>query len=254
MGAFNLSKTEFIAYLECPMKFYIIKSMNYGLPFGSRGERDYSSHPEEAQESMWWHEYFEKFHDLYFDDIRENEPAPKMKTEKDTRILKMFYEKEQERYKQQPHYWFPLVTEQYLETEHFRGELDRINQLNERRECLLLEYKRNKKPYDEQELLFYACLIKQLNGQILEDEEPINITEIELYYFLTGETMRKKITDKELTAFEDYMQAIRKEMLTPNWVRKEDCLVLHSNCKYARICHCIPEKVRLLNQSQKTEE
>jgi len=252
MGTFNLSKTEFIAYLECPMKFYIIKSMNYGISYGSRGERDYSSHRKEAREGMEWHERFEKFHDLYFEDIRNNEPAPKMKKVKDTRILKMFYEKELERYKQQPQYWFPLVTEQYLETEFFRGEIDNINQLNDQRDCLLTEYKRNKKPYDEQELLFYACLIKQLNGRILEDDEQITITEIELYYFLTGETIRRRITEKELAAFENYMKAIRKEMLAPNWTRKEDCLVLHSHCKYARICHCIPENVLLLHQSQKT--
>jgi len=249
MGTFNLSKSEFVAYLECPLKFYIIKSMNQGMPYGSRGERDYSSHPDEAKEGMEWHARFEKFHDRYFDDIRDNEPAPKLKTIRDTKIMKLFYEKEQERYKQQPEFWFPVIIEQYLESDLFRGEFDRINQLNDQRDCLLIEYKRNKKQFDEQELLFYACLINQVGGRIIEGEEPIRITEAELYYYLTGETKRRKITDEELTAFNSYVKAVREEMLQPNWVRKEGCRVLHSECKYAQVCHRIPERV-LLNQSQ----
>ena len=192
MVTFNLSKTEFIAYLECPLKFYIIKSMNQGMSYGPRGERDYSDFSGESIEGMFWHEWFEVFHNNFYEDISNNKPTPKGRNSRETKIKKMFYEKELERYNKQPEFWHPLATELYLESEWTRGEIDRIDQLNDQGNCLLIEYKKKKSEFDEQELLFYACLINQIGGVIDEGDFPIKITEIEVYYYLTGETIRKK--------------------------------------------------------------
>jgi len=254
MATFNLSKTEFIAYLECPLKFYIIKSMNQGMVYGPRGERDYSEFPENSIDGMYLHTWFEMFHDKYFEDISNNKLAPKGRNPRETRIMKMFYKKELERYQQQPEFWHPLATEQYLESERIRGEIDRIDKLNDQGEYLLIEYKSKKSEFDEQELLFYACLINQIDGVIDERDFPIKITEIEVYYYLTGETFRRKILEAELTNFEKYLKSIKEEIFIPNWIRKEDCDMLNSKCKFKIVCKCIPENILISNESQKTVE
>lgn len=250
MTALNLSKTEFIAYLDCPLKYYIIKSLNQGMPYGARGGRDYSEFPEESKDGMFWHEWFELFHDDYFEDIVNDHPAPQGENPRETRIMKMFYEKERERFTKQPSFWFPKAKEHYLESEWLRGEVDRIDQLNEQGDCLLIEYKRNKKQFDEQELLFYACLVNQLEGIICEEDLPIIIREIELYYYQTGETIRRRLLDNEILNFENYMKSIREEIFLPNWVRKEECDMYNTKCKFKRICKFIPETILITNESQ----
>jgi len=254
MAIFNLSKTEFIAYLECPLKFYIIKSMNQGMAYGPRGERDYSEFPEDSNDGMFWHSWFEVFHDKYFEDISNNKSAPKGKNPRETRIMRRFYERELERYQHQPEFWHPLATELYLKSERIRGEIDRIDQLNDKGECLLIEYKKKKSVFDEQELLFYACLINQIGGVIDERDFPIRITEIEVYYYLTGETIRRKILEDELASFEHYLKSIKEEIFIPNWIRKENCDMLNSKCKFKRVCKCIPKTILISNESQKTVE
>ena len=254
MSAFNLSKTEFIAYLECPLQFYIIRSLNQGIPYGSRGDRDYSEFSDDAKDGMFWHWWFEGFHDKYYEDISNGQPAPAGETQKNTKIMKLFYEKERERFTKQPDFWFPKTTEQYLESENLRGEVDRIDQLNEQGDCLLIEYKKKKNQFDEQELLFYACLINQVDGIISEEESPIQITEVEVYYYLTGETMRRKLMEDEVASFKNYLQSIKEEIFMPNWVRKEECDMRDTNCKFKRICKNIPETLLLSNESQKIVE
>jgi len=254
MTDFNLSKTEFIAYLTCPLKFYLIKSGNYNLPYGPRGERDYSSFSAGSQDGMKWHAWLEAFHEKYFEDIRDNNPAPTSEKKKDTEIMGMFYEKEKERYKKQSKYWNPLTTELYLESEHFRGEIDRIDQLNEQGDCLLVEYKRQRKEFDEQELLFYACLINQVGGKIPDVSYLIRVKEIEVYYYETGESYRRKLLDKELTNFELFIKAIREEIFSPNWIRKENCDILSSNCDYREICFRVPDGLLKQAESQKSEQ
>lgn len=250
MATFNLNKTEFIAYLDCPLKFYIIKSLNLGILYGSRGDRDYSEFSDESKEGMFWHEWFEEFHDNYFDDINNNQPAPKGETQKETKIMKTFYEKELKQYQKQPEFWHPIATERYLESELLRGEIDRIDQLNEQGDCLLIEYKMSKKQFDEQELLFYACLINQVEGIIDENVFSIRITEIELYYYLTGETIRRKLLEDEVANFENYLKSIREEIFLPNWVRREECDMYNTKCKFKRICKFIPETILITNESQ----
>lgn len=254
MVHFNLSKTEFITYLECPLKFYIMKSMNQGMPYGPRGERDYSDFPDDTLEGMKWHAWFEAFHDDYNEDISNNNPAPKGKTSKESHIMKMFYEREIERFQKNREYWKPLATELYLESDYFRGEIDRIDQLNDQGDCLVIEYKRNKSYYDEQELLFYGCLLEQIGGYVQNINFKINVKEIEIYYYETGEIKRRKIQEGELDSFEKYMKSIIDEIYYLNWARKEDCFILDSSCKYKHICNFIPEGLLSTNEPQKTEE
>jgi len=215
--------------------------MNQGMPYGSRGERDYSNFHEDSQDGMWWHTWFKVFHEDYFEEIMNEEPAPIDIDPEKTRIIKMFYQKEQERYKKQPEFWKPLVIEIYLESEKYRGEIDRIDQLNDQGDCLLKEYKRNKHDFDEQQLLFYACLINQLKGEFNGINFPVKITEIEVYYYQTGETIRRKLLESEITNFDNYLKSVIDEIYTPNWVKREDCDMMSSNCKFRKICKCIPE-------------
>ncbi len=168
--------------------------------------------------------------------------------------MKMFFEKELDRYQKHPDFWHPVATEHYLESDSFRGEIDCIDQLNEQVDCLLIEYKRNKNHHDEQELLFYACLLKQIGGFVQKTDYPINIKEIEIYYYETGEIIRRKIQESELDSFEEYMKSIINEIFMPNWIRKENCHILNSTCKFRRVCNCIPDGLLYSGKPQKTEE
>lgn len=239
MHTFNLSKTEFVAYLQCPLKYYIILSKNYGLLHGPRGERNYSSFPEGAQKGMKWHEWLKSFHEDYEESIMQGAPAPEGETEEDTRIMKYFYEFERERHQTEQPYWKPIAKECYLENEHYRGIIDRIDQLNEQGNYRVVEYKHNKGAYDEQELLFYAYLLHQEGDRIEALQPNARVKEIAVYYYETGFKSGREVSKEELVAFGRYLETVKEEMAQGNYVRRQGCTGM--KCNYQPLCERIPE-------------
>ncbi|MFX1538448.1 MAG: PD-(D/E)XK nuclease family protein [Promethearchaeota archaeon] len=237
---FNLSKTEFKAYLECPLKFYLIKSQNYNLPLGPRGRRDYSQFSSEKQEGMYWHYWFMDFYKTYKEDIKTGAPAPTDELPHKTFIMTAFYQLELKRFRDNPHFWCPLATELYLQSEYYRGTLDRIDLLNTQGDSRVVEYKARPGVFDRDELLFYALLLSQK----LADEELLQsvtaVKEIAVYYYRLGEFQAERITLKDLQLFEQRLQTIIEEIFQPNWVRKEGCDGHNKDCSYSCICKNIP--------------
>ena len=237
--SFNISKTEFKAYLECPFKFYLIKDLNQGKPYGPRGRRDYSGFSPEAQRGMKWHYWFMDFHENHSKMIIEELPPPTTEKADDNRIIKLFYEVEVERYKKNPNFWLPVKTEWYLQNELYRGQIDRVDQLDKEGRCRVVEYKPTKKQFDEQEVLFYAKLLADELSIVDDNMKLLEVTEVAIYYYETGEFWRKKITQEDLTKFEQFLLTVREEMLTPNWVKKENCYPRKTNCVYRDACEVI---------------
>ena len=237
--SFNISKTEFKAYLECPFKFYLIKDLNQGKPFGPRGRRDYSGFSPEAQRGMKWHYWFMDFHKNHSKRIIEELPSPTTEKADDNRIIKLFYEVEVERYKKNPDYWFPVKTEWYLQNDLYRGQIDRVDQLNKEGRCRVVEYKPTRKQFDEQEVLFYAKLLADELTIVENNMKLLEVTEVAIYYYETGEFWRKEISQEDFIKFEQFLLMIREEMLIPNWVKKENCYPRETNCVYRDACEVI---------------
>ncbi|MHA1211261.1 MAG: PD-(D/E)XK nuclease family protein [Candidatus Heimdallarchaeota archaeon] len=231
MRELNISKTEFIAYLECPFKFYLIKDLNKNKPYGPRGERDYSPFSEESKEGMKWHKWFEKFFDTYKEDIDTRLP-PKGKDEAETLIMRRFFQQEKQRCKTNQTFWKPIERESYLQTEHYRGTIDRVDQLNKERECRIIEYKGNPGLFDEQELLFYANLF-------LEEYPLKKVSQLATYYYWSGELVIRAICEDDLIAFKEKLENIKMEMLTPNWKRTKNCHEQNIRCSFNVICQKI---------------
>ena len=249
MTPFNLSKTEFVAYLECPLKFYLIKSANQGETFGPRGERDYSSFPAAIKEGMKWHAWFERFHENYYARISAGKPPLVTWDSKEARICKLFYEHELKRFQEEPEYWHPLATELYLQTDSFRGTIDRIDQLNARGDCCIIEYKKEKGLFDEQELLFYATLLAEIDKETIGLQAETRVKAIGMYYYSTGEFLTREVTEEEIRTFRSYLVNLKVEMLQRNWRKKEHCDEQPKQCLYYPICKRIPEELLFIKRS-----
>lgn len=230
----NISKTEYIAYLECPLKFYIIKSLNQNKPYGPRGERDYDSFPEEAKEGMNWHSWFEEFYENEINVLVRS--TPRGKNTQETKIMEQFFLLEQKRYQENPKYWIPIKKEFYIQTDKYRGQIDRVDQLNEEKEVRIVEYKKRPKALDEQELLFYANLYT-------EKYPEEHVSEIANYYYLKGNYVLKKLTIEMLDRFKEKIVITQEEILKPNWKRAKNCSE-QTKCKFRFICQglTIPRK------------
>ena len=237
--SFNMSKTEFKAYLECPFKFYLVKDLNQGKLFGPRGRRDYSKFSPESQRGMKWHYWFMDFHKTYSERISEGLPPPKGETEDETRIIRLFYKAEKERYKQNTNYWLPVETEWYLQNDSYRGIIDRVDQLNEEGNCRIVEYKATKKQFDEQEVLFYAKLLADELPIIDNDKTLQQVTEIAVYYYESGEYWFKEIIQEDLLRLEQLLLDIRKDILSPNCVKKGNCSPRETHCIFRDVCEVI---------------
>ena len=221
------------------IQFYLIKDLNKEKPFGPRGRRDYSDFPPEAQRGMWWHYWFMDFYEKYADWIREERSPPKAKKPEEQRIINLFYKMENQRYLLNPENWLPVRTEWYLENEYYRGQIDRVDQLDEEGNCRIVEYKAKRKDLDEQEALFYT--------KLLTDELPIidktitlrKVTEIAVYYYETGEFWQKQITRKDVENLEQLLERMREEIFQPNIVKRKNCSPGEIRCKYREICERI---------------
>jgi hypothetical protein len=206
---------------------------------GPRGKRDYSKFSKEAQVGMKWHCWLMDFYSNYTESIVLNQPPPKGEANEDNRIINLFYQHELTRYKLNPDYWLPFKVEWYIQNDLYRGTIDRVDILNKDGDCRVVEYKRRKRVYDEQELLFYAFLLTKELPYYQDNQLIRNVTEIAVYYYQTGEFWSKNITKTDLAVFEKFLGLVRNEIMEPNWVKKNGCNQENTYCIYREVCELI---------------
>jgi len=238
----NLSKTEFIAYLKCPFKFHIIKDLNSQIDQSMK--IDYFDYEPNLADGIKRHLWFQNFYEKFGEDIQNNIYLLLSESDKNEEWKKKFIKYEINRYKQTPAYWEPVAVELFLKNPLYRGQIDRIDQLDAQGHCRIVEYKPYPKEFDEEELIFYSVLLtSELPHQNLPNITKVN--EIGVYYYFTGEFVIAKVSHETIQAFEMYMENIRKEILNANLIKKKmDCEVSITDCLYRDIC----QRIQIKNQ------
>jgi len=234
---FKLSKTEFVAYLKCPLLFYLTRELNKkteALPPILLS--DYELFLRKGIEKHRWLQFF---YQKYAAEIQNGNHPKLSEKDKNEPWKKQFTNFEVNRYKDDPKLWEPAAIELYLSKGKYCGKIDRIDELKEKGHCRVVEYKSLPREFDEEELLFYAVLLTEL----LPVNELPNITkvsEIGIYYYSTGEFLQAKVTSEIITIFKEFVEGIRIEMLDDKLIKKKDnCDFDTTNCLERDICRRI---------------
>lgn len=234
---FILNKTEFVAYLECPFKFYLLKELQKSK--GEGNEVDHSHYESFLREGIKKHLWLQHFYKNYGTAIRKNLSPPLSEEDKDVPWKKAFLDFEVKRYQQVLEFWEPLAVELFLRNDSLCGKIDRIDQVDEYGRCRVVEYKSLPGKFDEEELLFYSFLLSNL----LPFPELSNITEVSeiaVYYYKNAEYYSAQLTTDSLSSFSDYLEEIRDKMLDPYLIRKKKaCDFTTTRCLYREICQRI---------------
>ncbi len=234
----NLSKTEFTVYLECPLKFYLLKQQNQHMKEGPRGGRDHSNYPSHFKKGLKEHRKLRAFYKNYADDIiNQNAPPDKVTVQP---ILRKFWEQEVHRHQVDPDNWYPLALELYLATETMRGQIDRVDPLSNN-ECCIVEFKSSERRsgFLYQELLFYALLASE--SQEFKQTYGRTVSQVGCYFYDSGEWFSKKVTPEDLSDFKLTLKSYQAEMLTGNLIPRVDCHLQIDKCSYAVICTKVPD-------------
>ncbi len=242
---FVLSKTEFIAYLECPFQFYLLKELHKSKG-QSKGTLDHTGYERFLQEGIEKHLWLQFFYKKYGANI-QNSLYPQMNS-KDRSVpwKKAFLDFEVRRYQQTPDFWEPLAVELYLRNESLCGKIDRIDQVDEYGRCRVVEYKSLPGEFDEEELLFYSFLLSNLLP-IPELPNITEVSEIAVYYYKNAEYYSALLTPDSLLSFSDYLERIRVKMLDPYLIRKNKaCDFTTTRCLHHEICQRIPINHRII--------
>ena len=232
---FTLNKTEFIAYLQCPFQFYLLKELSAKTTTDIRLS-DYEPFLQAGLEKHLW---FQHFYKRYGSVITTSSTPSLNDFDCSAWWKRTFFTFECDRYLQDPTFWAPVAVEYSLSSDCYFGKIDRIDLLNVQGHCRVVDYKSSPKPFDEEELLFYALL---LTDTLPCSDFPTltQITEIGLYYYSTGEFFTAKITPSVLDLFRDYLWSIRQEMLSRLSVKKSiTCDSSLTSCLYRDLCQRI---------------
>ncbi len=235
---FILNKTEFIAYLECPFQFYLIKELHKSQG-QSKGTINYTDYEGFLQEGIEKHLWLQLFYENYGTDIQNNF-NPQMNVEdRNVPWKKAFLAFEIRRYQQEPDFWEPLAVELYLRTDSLCGKIDRIDQVDKQGHCRVVEYKSLPSEFDEEELLFYSFLLTN-QFPIQELPDITKVSEIGAYYYRSREYYTAKVTADILASFSVHLEEIRTKMMNPNLIKKKkDCDFATTRCLYREICQRI---------------
>lgn len=217
---FNLSKTEFTAYLDCPLKFYLQKEQHLTTKEGPRANQDTSNHPAHLARGIKWHDrlttfYQKKAKGLLAGTISEREAL-------NHPYYQLFWQQELHRRAFDPDNWYPLAFEYYCSSPILRGKIDRIDPLGPS-DCCLVEYKGSweNRGYLYEELLFYALLVSESESFQQEIGRPVS--QVACYFYNTGEWYTREVSPADLSSFREYLVALRSEMVSGNWARKINC-------------------------------
>ncbi|MBD3192546.1 MAG: hypothetical protein GF308_18040 [Candidatus Heimdallarchaeota archaeon] len=229
-ASFNISKTEFLAYLSCPLKYYIIKWFNLHAEEGPRGPRDYSRFSSASKGGMFIHRWLSSFYDQYSHLIPDGSLPEEFEH---WTVARLFWEAEYHRYLVDPDHWEPLALELYLRSDWQRGTIDRIDPVG-LTGCRIVEYKPSRRSVDWEELLFYALLASE--SLDFHEQTDRVVEEIGCYCYLQGNFLVRSVTEEDLLGFKDFLLEIKEEILSGHWVRKSDCLGPEEGCDYYIVC------------------
>ena len=238
MVCINLNQTEYIAYLECPLKFYLMKTIQKDNHFATGELHTHKDNLERLQDGMLWHQWFSTFHSIYHNCIIIDD-RPLEGTEASP-IAHLFYEFELKRYRENPEYWVPIAQNVEIKNDYYCGLIDRVDQINDLGHCRIIEIKASRKQYTQEELFFYAVLLSHEKERL--DWFPKNgqITELATYYYTSGEFSIQKISEGEIIVFEAQLYNTMKEMLRPNMKKKKGCNCVSTQCQFKEICKRMP--------------
>ena len=241
MMVFNLSKTEFTAYMDCPLKFYLLKQQNQKCEEGPRGKRDHRYYAPGLGNGIHWHWKLNQFLKEYKTDLLVD--TPPLDVFKSDPLLALFWDHERHRLAVDPDYWFPLAFELYLHTSTMRGIIDRVDPLDDH-SCCLVEYKssRERSGFLYEELLFYALLATR--SKVFIQKIPQEVVQVGCYFYETGEYLSKEVTPSILTDFEEFLSSTRDEISLGTWSPKKNCSLLKADCHHAVLCPLIPERLK----------
>ena len=234
----NLSKTEFITYLECPFKFYLMQDLHQNKNHGPRGKRDYSEFSENLQLGMKWHRWLQYFHINYEQDIISGSCPFDESSDEDV-LKKHFFKIELERYNMNPKQWHPFVVEQYLESTKLRGIIDRIDIVGSDSNCRIVEYKSKPREFDKEEMLFYSLLFLKAKNSLEYLPAKSQLQEFAFYYYKLGEWSIESIKEEVIFEFEKKYNSIIEEINNPNWKKRKKCNKKSTNCFFKHICQLI---------------
>jgi len=231
---FQLSKTEFVAYLQCPMLFYLTRELN--KRFNSLPPISPSDYESFLQKGMEKHRWLQCFYQKYAVNIQNGVYPQLSEKEKNEYWKKQFIEHEINRYNTNPLLWEPIAVELYLSNGKYCGKPDRIDPLKEKGHCRVVEYKSLPREFDEEELLFYAVLLTEVLP-VNELPNIAQVSEIGIYYYTSGEFFQAKITPEIITIFKDYIEDIRNDMLDLDLIKKKKkCDFDRTSCIEREIC------------------
>ncbi|MHA1185307.1 MAG: RecB family exonuclease [Candidatus Heimdallarchaeota archaeon] len=246
LSQFNLSKTEFVSYLDCPLKFYLLKQQNLHTKEGPRSNTSSKFYRNSTNRGIRIHRLLKEFYGEYGDNLQAGDLPPENVLFDP--VLRLFWEQEVHRFEVEGEYWYPFALETYIATPTLRGIIDRIDQLDERT-CRLVEYKSKPKgSLLNEELLFYALLISE--SKEFQQKYKKTVTQGAVYYYDTGEWFSREISPEDILDFKEYLVTIREEIMTGNWVKRHNCEYQKQDCFFATICTKVPDA--LLRESQET--
>jgi len=237
LSQLNLSKTEFVAYLDCPLKFYLLKQQNLYTRQGPRSNASNKFYRVPTKKGIESHNKLKAFYSLYSKALRRGEPPPEKVLQE--KLLRLFWDQETHCYKVQSEYWFPLALEIYIATPTMRGIIDRVDQLDDHT-CRLVEYKSSPKgSFLNEELLFYALLVSE--SKAFQQQYKKVVTQGAVYYYETGEWLTREITKEDIHDFKGYLQSIREDIMTGNWIKRYQCEFQKHECFFATVCIKVPD-------------
>ncbi|MBN1330478.1 MAG: PD-(D/E)XK nuclease family protein [Candidatus Heimdallarchaeota archaeon] len=240
MTTFNLNKTEFTAYLDCSLKFYLLKQQNQRCDHGSRGKRDYHYYSPGLGNGIQTHRKLNDFLQDFKKNIQANDPPAIIYSDP---ILRHFWKHECHRLAVNPDHWFPLAVELYLHTSTMRGIIDRVDPLDAR-SCCLVEYKssRERSGFLHEELLFYALLASR--SKVFAQKIGRKVVQVAGYFYETGDYLTREVTPELLVDFATFLQGVREDISRGTWSPKVNCSLLTADCQHAVLCTLVPEKLK----------
>lgn len=190
------------------------------------------------QEAILWKQWFKSFHSIYHNCIQFNDNP--FQRGKENTAAKLFYEFEAKRYRENPKFWFPVMHDCFIQNDYYSGKIDRVDQLNEKGDCRVIQYIEENNETIAQELLFSAVLLSHEKERLEWFPEQGQISEIAAYNIFTGEFQAEKISERDIIFYESKLYETIKAILRPTMKKKINCENSVSQCPFKEICKRMP--------------
>ncbi len=234
----NLSKTEYLYYLECPQKFRLHRLLN-PVPYKSafmNTKRSNSSYflrryLNGSLDGIINHAFFETFHTEYRNRITESIPPEDIASNP---IKSRYWDYQQKKYFEKAEHWAPMHTELQLMSERQRGIIDCVEVCEDKEGLRIIDYKSKPHQSDKIALVFYANLFNTFRAENKEyDEFLYDVVEIGCYYYKSGIERIFELKVDDLLFFQEDFQRILAEISQEKFpLIKTSCW----NCRLTDVC------------------